>query len=139
MLDTRELVVEGVGRRDAERAGGELQLVRGVRQGHVEPAAFCEAAERREPPGHRARFPEHAPAAVWWPDDLMRDPVQAEQFDRLREVARRDLDLVPALAQQRDQRPEERHLRRVGDVDPDAHAATLPERLLPADNSYYFM
>src|SRR5262245_1355025 len=54
--------------------------------------------------------------------------MQLEQLDRLRVLARRDFDGVAALLEQGDQRPEERHLRRVRDVDPDAHAVTLTAR-----------
>ena len=62
-----------------------------------------------------------------WPADRRRlDPVQLEQLHRLRVLARGHLDLVPALAQQPDQRPEDEHVRRVREVDPDAHLrATL--------------
>ena len=49
------------------------------------------------------------------------EAVQLEELQRLRVVARGDLDLVAALAQQSDQRPEHEHVRRRGHVDPDLH------------------
>ena len=55
------------------------------------------------------------------PDRSRLDPVQLEQLHGLRVLACGDLDLVAALAEQRDQRPEDEHVRRVGHVDPDAH------------------
>ena len=70
----------------------------------------CALAKRRSA---RRRRAAHAPfrrarAAVTRPDHLVRDPVQLEQLERLGVVARRDRDLVPALLEQPDQRPEER-------------------------------
>ncbi len=84
-------------------------------------ATLREAPERAQATGHRARLPA-APAPPWRrADDLVGDAVQLQQLHRLRVLARRHLDVVTALAEERDQRPEERHLRRVRDVDPDAH------------------
>jgi hypothetical protein len=51
--------------------------------------------------------------------------VQLEQLQCLRVLAGGDLDLGPALAQQPDQRPEDQDVRRVGQVDPDAHEQPL--------------
>ena len=50
------------------------------------------------------------------------EPVQLEQLQRLRVVARRDLDLVAAPAQDPDQRPEDEHVRARRHVDPDSHS-----------------
>ena len=127
VLDARELVVEGVRGRDPERTSDHRQLVRGVREREVELAAPCVAAERVQPTGHRTRLPECSGASVPWPDDVVLDAVQREKLRRLRVFPRREGYIVPALAQQRDQRPEERHLRRVRDVDPHAHAATVAD------------
>ena len=49
-------------------------------------------------------------------------PVELEQLDRLCVVARGDLDLVAARAQELDQRPEHEHVGRRRHVDPDPHA-----------------
>ena len=59
------------------------------------------------------------------PHDAMRDRVELEQLEGLCVVARRDLDIVTTLLQQRDEWPEEEHLGGVRDVDPDPHALTL--------------
>src|SRR5207248_3127342 len=48
------------------------------------------------------------------------DPVQLEELKRLRVLPRRDLDLVAALPQELDERPEHEYVRRRGHVDPDA-------------------
>src|SRR5207248_5576560 len=53
------------------------------------------------------------------PDHLRLDPVQLEELERLRVLARRHLDLVAAPPQELDQRPEHEHVRRRGHVDPD--------------------
>ena len=118
--------------------GGELVVVGGVAPGiprlravsiaSCDPCArtgpkrprFAEAAQR-QPPRHRARLAERAGAAMSRPNDVMRDSVQLEQLQGLREVARRHLDLVAVLLEQPQQRPEEEDVRRVGDVDPDPH------------------
>ena len=83
------------------------------------PAPQRGQARRASP---RALPSARAPAVA--ADQLGLDPVQLEQLQRLRVVARGDLDLVAALAQERDQRPEDEHVRRRGHVDPDLHAAT---------------
>jgi hypothetical protein len=62
---------------------------------------------------------------VGWPDDLVADRGSVEQFECLGEVARGNPDLVAPLLEQPDQRPEERHVRRVRHVDPDLHAPTV--------------
>ena len=64
------------------------------------------------------------------PDDRRVDAVKLEQLLGLGERARRYVDLVPVLLQQADERAEERHVRRVRDVDPDAHrSAPYPAQL----------
>ena len=95
-------------------------------------AAFCEVVERRsfseaaaklgvtQPAELADRLAERRAAAVP-PDRCRVDPVQLEQLQRLRVLARGDLDLVTALAEQPDQRLEDQDVRRVGEVDPDAH------------------
>ena len=54
-------------------------------------------------------------------DDRVRQPGVLEELERLCEVARRDGHLVPKILEQRDEWPEEHDVRRVRDVDPDAH------------------
>ncbi len=133
VLDTRELVVEGVRGRDAERARDHRQFVRGVREGDVEAAAPRVAAQRTQPTPHGACFAEGACAAVPRADHLVLDSVEREQLGRLGVLTRRHVHVVAPLEQQCDQGSEERHLRRVRDVDPGAHAGTLPARLHRAD------
>ena len=55
-------------------------------------------------------------------------PCSSSSCERLRVVARGDLDLVAALPQDRDQRPEDEHVRARRHVDPDPHAS---DRLAP--------
>src|SRR5437762_12669304 len=66
-----------------------------------------------------------ARASVSRPYDLVLDAVQLEELERLRVVPRRHLDLLPALRQEGDERPEEEHPGRARDGDPDAHQVTL--------------
>ena len=56
------------------------------------------------------------------------DPVQLQQLHGLRVVAGGDLDRVAALAQDRDQRPEDQHVGRRGDVDPDVHSRSTTRK-----------
>jgi hypothetical protein len=49
------------------------------------------------------------------------EPGGARQLDRLRELARRHLDFVPSRRELAGQRPEERRVRRVREVNPDEH------------------
>ena len=53
VLRKGEFVVERVRRADPERAGGERQLVRGMRERDVEPSPMRESAQRPEPAPHR--------------------------------------------------------------------------------------
>ena len=57
----------------------------------------------------------------WRPDRRVLDAEALAQLERLREVARGDLDLVPVRAHRLDQRPHHEHVRAVGQIDPDAH------------------
>jgi hypothetical protein len=70
-------------------------------------------SERPHTSRHRASLPERSRPAVPWPDDGMLDTVEAEQLEGLRVVACRHVNVVAAPLEQRDQRPEERHLWRV--------------------------
>src|SRR5690349_24819090 len=60
-----------------------------------------------------------------------------QELQGLRVVAGRDLDLVAALAQDGDQRPEDQDVSRSGDVDPDLHAraSSLGSRRAPGVRS----
>ena len=60
------------------------------------------------------------------------EPVQLEQLERLRVVARGDLDLVAAAAHDLDERPEDEDVSRCRDVDPDAHQSFSTTRNLTA-------
>ena len=103
VLHPRELVVERVGRGDAERARDEWQLVRGVRKRDVEVATLREPSQRAETAGRRPSLADDAGSAMAGSDDLVRDPVQLEELDRLRVLPRRHVDVVPALVEERDQ------------------------------------
>src|SRR6266404_4906505 len=56
-------------------------------------------------------------------DDVRRHARIRRQLNRLRKVARSDLDLMPAREKFRNQRAKERHVGGVGKIDPDAHDA----------------
>src|SRR5579864_4150062 len=58
------------------------------------------------------------------PDHLRLEPVQLQQLQRLRVVARRDLHLVAARLHDLDQRPEHEHVRARRHVDPDLHTSS---------------
>ena len=65
-----------------------------------------------------------------------------EQLERVRQRPRGELDLVAVRLEQLDQRPQDEHVRRVGQVDPDAHPqivlgrlATRPQRRAPGRQS----
>src|SRR5581483_537293 len=75
--------------------------------------------ERTEPGGHRAALadPRAAPVPA---DDLGLERVQAQEFERLRVLARGDLHVVAVVPQKRDERPEDEHVRARRHVDPDA-------------------
>ena len=120
VLHHGELVVERVAARDAQGSRGEGQVVGAVRQRDVEPARLGPGAERTQARDHGAELGEARTAAVP-PEQLGLEPVQLQQVDRLRVVARRDLDLVPAGTEKVDQRPEHQHVSRRSHVDPDSH------------------
>ncbi len=58
-------------------------------------------------------------------DRVVADPEPLAELERLREVARGDLDLVALLLEAPDDRRQHEHVRRVGEVDPDLHAWKL--------------
>ena len=111
VLRRRELVVVRGRGGDPEAPRDEHRLMGAVREREVEPSPLREAAERREPRGHRPRLPQRAGASVCGPDDAVRDPAQLEQLEGLRVVARGHLDVVTVLGEQPQQRPEKRHVR----------------------------
>jgi hypothetical protein len=123
VLHRRELVVERVRRANPQGTGDEGQLVRSVRECEVEPSRARVGAERAQAAGQRTRLAHPAGAAVRGPDGLVLDSVQAEKLQGLCVLAGSHVDRVPAFAKQGEQRPKERDLRRVRDVDPDPHAA----------------
>jgi hypothetical protein len=120
VLDQRELVVEGIAARDAERACGERQVVRPVRERDVEVPALCPGPERPQARDHRAELGDARAAAVS-AEQLGVEPVELQEVDRLRVIARSDLDLGAAVPQERDQRPEDQHVGGRCHVDPDLH------------------
>src|SRR5207247_4899714 len=89
VLEPRELVAEGGRARDPEPPRGHRELVRAVRERHVEVAPARPAAQRAQAAPELARLAEPRPAAVP-PDHFGLDSVQLEELKRLRVLARRD-------------------------------------------------
>ena len=88
------------------------------------PAREREAA-RGEPDGLAA-----AAAAAVMADRRVLDPEALAELERLGEVARGHLHLVPVLAHRLDQRPQHQDVRAVGQIDPDTHrSASYPTSL----------
>ena len=112
VLDAGELVVERVARRDAERARHHRQLVRGVRERDVEASPASRSAEARGG-GRTSPVPSRQLAAPPWggPTTSCSMPwsVSSSSVWAYSRVVTRTL--VAALAKQRDERSEERHLR----------------------------
>ena len=79
------------------------------------------AAERGAAPRERPRPCEAVEAPPWRAERLVLEPEALEQALGLPVVAGGDLDLVPALAKQRDHRPQHDRMGRGGAVDPDPH------------------
>src|SRR5215218_1973927 len=73
--------------------------------------------------GQAERLVGEPPAAVT-ADRRVLDAEAVAQLERLGEVACGDLDLVTVGAHRLDQRAHDQHVGTVGQVDPDAHAAT---------------
>ncbi len=59
------------------------------------------------------------------PDDGVIQAQTLQDPDRLPVLARRDLDLVAALAQELDDRPQHERVRGGGAIDPDPHCLSL--------------
>ena len=95
-------------------------MVGAVRQRDVELAPLRPGPKRTQARNHGAELGDARTAAVP-PEQLGLETVQLQQVDRLRIVARGDLDLVPAGTEKVDQRPEHQHVSRRGHVDPDSH------------------
>ncbi len=111
----------------SDGACGDRQLVRPVRDRGVEIATLRPAAEVSEPRRERSRLPEPRPAAVA-PEHLGLDPVELEQLEGLRVIARRDLDLVAPVAEKPNQRTEHQHVRRRRHVEPDSQTTASARR-----------
>ncbi len=127
VLEPGELVVEGRRAGDAESSRSDRQLVRAVGERGVEVTALCPTAEAAEPGCERPRLAEPGAAAVA-AEHFGLDPVELEELERLRVVARGDLDLVAPLAQDPDQRPEHEHVGRRRHVHPDTHQPSSTRR-----------
>ena len=102
-------------------AAATADVVRAVADRDVEAPAPRPAGERAA-----ARDEAHRPCSASAPaavaaDRRVRDPEALTQLERLSEVARRHLDLVPVLAHRLDQRAQHEHMGAVRQVDPDAH------------------
>ena len=85
---------------------------------------FAQRRSERRSGDQRARLPGARATAVL-ADHLRLEPVQLEQLERLRVVARGDLDLVSSTPKDPDQRSEDEHVRARRHVDPDLHGAAL--------------
>ena len=90
-----------------------------MREAVVEPFAAREREHLRRPGRCRECFADAGRAAVL-PDRRIRVPPVVEQFGRVRERPSGKRHLVPASLEQLDQRPQDNHVRGVGQVDPDA-------------------
>ncbi len=90
----------------------------------IEPTASAEAKELKRARTGRTRLPEAAGAAVAAEHGERMAPV-FEQLDGVREGARGQLDIVAVPLEQLDERTENEHVRRVREIDPDAHAAAM--------------
>ena len=109
VLQPGPLVVEGRGAGDPEPPRCDRQLVRAVGERDVELPVLRPAMERAEPRRERLGLAEPRPPAVP-PEHVRLHTVQLEQLQRLRVVARGDLDLVAARAEDPDQRPEDQNM-----------------------------
>ena len=96
-----------------------------VRKRDVEAPPFRPPTKRGKTGGHRPPLGPCPSAAVGRAHDLMRDLVQPQEVDGLRVVARGHLDLVSPRVEKCEEWTEERDLRRVRNIDPDAHGVTL--------------
>jgi hypothetical protein len=101
-----------------EHSRRDREVVRAVTHGLACPDPATEPDERQRPAGKRRGLPGDAAAAVP-SDDGVRHPVELEEAERLREVARRDDRLDAGLGEPVKYRPEEEDVRRVREVDPD--------------------
>src|SRR6266540_5698021 len=113
VLEGRVLVVVGGRARDSETSRCDRQLMGAVRQGELEPAPARMPLQCAQATGEREGLAEARTAAVLT-DQGRLNPVSLEQLQRLRVVPGRNLDLVAALPEQRDQGPEDQHVRRGG-------------------------
>ncbi len=100
VLHVRELVVEGVRRRNAERPCGQRQLVGRVRERDVEALPARVATKRAQAAAHRAGLSDGTRSPVARSDHVVLDRVQREELRGLRVLASRDRHLVPALAEE---------------------------------------
>ena len=121
VLEGRPFVVEQVDRGDAQRARDDRQVVRAVGRGEVEAGTAARPApECGRPPGQAAQLAAGGAAAVR-PDRQRVDARELRELERLREVARRDLDFVAGRSQPLHERPEDDRVGGCREVDPDPH------------------
>ena len=118
------LVVEHGELRDAERPGGEREVVRVVPDGHVEPGRARLGDQVRRAVEQADGLGRHALAGVL-AGDHRGEAVAREQLLGLGVLAGGQRDRVALGFEAPDDRREEQHVRRVGDVDPDAHAGLV--------------
>jgi hypothetical protein len=123
VLGGREFVVERGGRGDPQQRGGNAHVVRAVAHGDVEAAPSRPACERSAAPHEPGRL-RGQPLAAMPADRRVLDAEPLAQLERLGEVARRDLHLVPVRPHDLDQRAHDQHVRTVRQVDPDTHSTT---------------
>ena len=113
MLEPGPLVVERRRARDPEPPRGHRQLVRPVRERDVEAAPARPARAARAAARRSCRALPSRDRPPWWPITVASIPCSSEQLQRLRVVARGDLDLVRRAPRAARQRPEDQHVRRV--------------------------
>src|SRR2546423_307049 len=107
-------------RLDSQRRGGSNLRVRVVTEGEIKAAVARPFTQGPRASNQIAGFARYRSAAMT--ANYVREQARLHgQRDRLGKVARGDLDLMTTLSKFGNQRMKERHVRRVREIDPDAH------------------
>jgi len=124
VLDRRPLVVEHRRVGDTQRPRDHRHVGRAVGERAVEALPPRPAEQLAHAAGGSERLvaPPHAAVAA---DHEMRATPIFEQLDRVRQRPRGQRDLVPRRLEALHERPQDDHVCRVGEVDPDAHGGHL--------------
>ena len=120
VLRGRPLVVEHRAVRDPQQPRDDRHVRGAVRERAVEALSARPAEQLAHAVGGRERLVAPVHAAVAADDEMGPAPV-LEQLDRVGERPRRQRDLVARRLEPLDERPQDDHVCRVGEVDPDAH------------------